>query len=148
MVRIAKRGYVEIPSRLAESSRGWESDRIAGLSHHRWLIDVDPQTPAIRFLQKFHVIHSHWRFSFPSSFFHGLDAERRVSWFFWDGSFEFSEVTIHGLDRIASELEGYVARVRPYPRWRLAVDRSAVRAGAGVRRLLGKAFTLGRKRSQ
>ena len=41
LVRVAKAGYVEVPSRAAEQSRGWEHPRIAGLSHHRWLIEID-----------------------------------------------------------------------------------------------------------
>ena len=40
MVRISRRGYVEIPSRLWETCRGTEHPRLAGLSHHRWLIEI------------------------------------------------------------------------------------------------------------
>ncbi|MEW6482200.1 MAG: methyltransferase domain-containing protein [bacterium] len=38
--RVGKRGYIEVPSRLVESSRGVEPG-IVGWSHHRWLIDID-----------------------------------------------------------------------------------------------------------
>lgn len=134
MVRIGKRGYVEVPSRLAESIRGWESDRIAGLTHHRWLIEIDPEAKALRFLMKHHMIHSHWRFSFPPSFSRSLSEEQRLSWLFWEGSFARSEVILVGHDPIASELEGYVAQVHPYPKWRLRTDRVARRVTHTFRR--------------
>src|SRR5262249_51402692 len=40
IVRIGKRGYIEVPSREAESCRGHEPG-IVGVSHHRWLVDLD-----------------------------------------------------------------------------------------------------------
>ena len=62
-------GYIEVPSRLAETCRGWESDTIAGLSHHRWLIDIDETAAFGRFLMKYHMIHADRRFSFPDHSF-------------------------------------------------------------------------------
>jgi hypothetical protein len=138
MIRVAKRGYVEVPSREAESSRGVEQGQV-GWSHHRWLIDIEGTS--IRFLMKYHLIHSHWRFSFPASYLRGLPEERRVQWLFWEGSFDFQEVTIHGPENIARELEAYVAARRPYPPWRLGLDRrlgEARRVRAGVARRLRK----------
>jgi hypothetical protein len=143
MVRVAKRGYVEVPSRLAESSRGWESARIAGLTHHRWLIDIDPERAEIRFLMKHHMLHAGRKFSFPPSFLRRLPEEKRVSWLFWDGSFTVSEVTIHGLANIAAELEGFVRREYRYPGWLLAADRLADRTRSLARRVAGR-LTRGR----
>lgn len=37
--RVAKRGYIEVPSRLRECTRESASVRLAGWSHHRWLVD-------------------------------------------------------------------------------------------------------------
>jgi len=122
MVRIAKQGYVELPSRLAESCRGWESERIAGLSHHRWLIEIDQAAKDIRFTMKYHIIHSHWRYSFPPSFFRSLADEQRSSWLFWKDRFTWSEVNLVGLDAIVSDLQRYVDRIYPYPQWRLRMD--------------------------
>lgn len=120
MVRVAKRGYIEVPSRLAETCRGVEPGQV-GWTHHRWLVDIEPGQ--VRFLMKYHMLHSHWRYSFPASYLRGLPADRRVQWLDWEGSFAFSETTIHGLDNIARELEGFVQRVRPYPKALLAADR-------------------------
>jgi len=133
MIRIGKRGYVEVPSRECESSRGWEHPRIAGLSHHRWLIEID--AAGLRFLMKYHMIHAHWRFSLPPAYLRSLPEERRVQWLFWEDSFQYEEVTIHGLDRIAAELEGFVERTQRYPRWRLALDRGLRQIDRGVARL-------------
>lgn len=124
MIRVAKRGYIEVPSRPWESSRGSEP-RMAGLSHHRWLIDIDPN--AIRFMMKFHSIHS-WRNSLPPAFLRTLTEQEKVQWIFWDESFKFSEITLHG-DLQVAELRRFVDSVRPHSplllRWDGALDRLA-----------------------
>ncbi len=125
MTRIAKRGYLEVPSRQAESSRGVEPG-LVGWSHHRWLIDIEDG--AVTFLMKYHMIHSQWRLSFPSRYLRNLSEAEKVQWLFWDGQFTYHERTIHGVEAIAHELEEYVARVHPYPAWRLAWDRLARRS--------------------
>lgn len=143
MMRIAKRGYLETPSRRAEASRGWEHPRLAGLSHHRWFVDIEQSH--VRFLMKFHRVHSHWRFSLPRTFLQGLSPEAQVQWLFWDDRFEVSEDTrFHGPAEIDAELERYVASQQPYPAWQLAADRAwrasatlATRAGYWAQRRLG-----------
>jgi Methyltransferase domain len=124
MRRIARRGYIEVPSRLAESCRGLEPGQV-GWSHHRWLIDIDG--PSITFLMKYHRIHSHWRYSLPASYWRTLPESARVQWLFWDDTFEFRERTIHGVEHIEAELEGYVRRTRPYAPALVSVDRSVRR---------------------
>ncbi|HVT18474.1 MAG TPA: hypothetical protein VHQ90_20140 [Thermoanaerobaculia bacterium] len=118
--RIAKAGYLEVPSRIAESSRGVEPGQV-GWSHHRWLIEIEGSH--LSFLMKYHKIHSHWRLSLPERFLRRLADERQRQWLFWNGSFTFSEVTLHGPDTIQAELEKFVQAVHPYPRWLLAADR-------------------------
>lgn len=112
MIRVAKAGYIEIPSRLSEHCRGKEPG-IVGLSHHRWLIEI--QGSHIRFLQKFHAIHGDYRNGLPPSFWKRLTDEQLVTWLFWDGSFTYEEVTIHGVDAINAELAAFVARHYQYP---------------------------------
>jgi len=119
MIRIAKRGYVEVPSRIAESCRGVEPGQV-GWSHHRWLVEIEGN--AIRFLMKYHKIHSHWHFSLPKSYLRSLPEERKVQWLFWENSFNYSEITIHGIDGIAAELERFVQSTNPYPKWLLRAD--------------------------
>jgi hypothetical protein len=135
MVRIGRAGYIEVPSRLAESCRGIERGQV-GWSHHRWLVDVT--NGSLRFLMKYHMIHSHWRFSFPRHFWHSVPEECKVSWLFWQDSFQYSEVTLHGIETIAAELEQFVRRSRPYPEWLMRADASVRGAATLNDRIIGK----------
>jgi hypothetical protein len=110
MIRIGKAGYIEVPSRRWESCRGHEAG-ITGLSHHRWLIDIEGN--GLRFTQKFHKIHN-WRYSLPAAVLRRMQEKEKVSWLFWSDSFEFSEVTLHGAAQV-EELERFVNSVQPYP---------------------------------
>ena len=137
MVRIAKRGYIEVPSRLAESCRGWEYPEQVGLSHHRWLVTINDNS--IEFLMKYHLIHTHWRFSLPFRYFKILSDEKKVQWLFWENSFNYAERMLHGMDAQVAELETFVAGVHPYSRWRLSADRKIRGARNLVQRMIGKA---------
>jgi hypothetical protein len=86
----------------------------AGLSHHRWLIEIEGTH--IRFLQKYHMIHADWRFSLPESFGRRLAPEEAVAHLWWNGSFTWEEVEIHGLAAQEAELREFVDRVGPPPR--------------------------------
>ena len=141
MIRIAKAGYVEVPSRLWETCRGHQTG-IAGLSHHRWLIEI--RDNALIFLQKFHLIHN-WQYSLPAATLREMSEKEKVSWLFWDGSFEFSELTLHGQAQ-TDELERFVKSVRPYPETLLAAHKAwqgvndlPIRAIRKARRTLGLA---------
>jgi hypothetical protein len=143
MIRIAKRGYIEVPSRLSETARGWEHPRMAGLCHHRWLVDIRGND--VEFLMKYHSIHAHWRYSFPSEFSRSLAEERRVQWLFWEGSFGYSEKVIHGIAEVREELESYVRREHPYASWRITaakrfeqVEALTHRVVAGIRRRVSR----------
>jgi hypothetical protein len=117
LVRVGKAGYIEVPSRLFESTRGVERPNTAGLSHHRWLIDIEGNE--IRFLQKYHLIHSHWRYNLPKGHLASLPPVRAVQWLWWKDDFRFSEVTIHGLANQERELERFAQAVYPRSPWRL-----------------------------
>ncbi len=140
LIRVAKAGYIEVPSRVFESCRGVERPRQAGLSHHRWLIEIEGQR--IRFLQKYHMIHADWRLALPASYRRRLTPESSLAWMWWAGSFTFEEVELHGVVAQEAELRAFVERLSPPPAWRLALD-SAWRP---VRRLAGRGSSwLGRK---
>jgi hypothetical protein len=141
LVRVAKRGYIEVPSREWETCRGAEHPQLAGLSHHRWLIDIADNK--ITFRQKWHFIHR-WRFSFPPSHLRALRPEQAVQWLWWDDRFAFEEVFVHGAAEQQAELAEYVARIRPYPRWKLAADRWSEWAGSMARRAANRARRMGR----
>lgn len=132
MIRIAKAGYIEVPSRVAESCRGIEAGQV-GWSHHRWLIDIADD--AIVFTMKYHKIHAHWRFSLPESHLRALDERDQVQWLFWEDRFDFREHHVHGTPAIEEELETFVARHHRYPEWRKTLDTRLRRARYLTRRL-------------
>lgn len=109
MIRIARRGYIEVPSRLIETCRGVEG-RHAGHCHHRWLIDIHGSH--IRFLSKFHTINSDPLCSLPSRHQFSLKPQDRVQWLLWTDGFTYEETTIHGTENIRKELADYVRGVR------------------------------------
>jgi hypothetical protein len=85
--RVAKAGYVEVPSRLEEQSWGVHGEW-AGWSHHRWLIDVVED--GLVFGHKSHAVHRLGN-HFPRGFWETLTPERRVQWLWWEGSFDARE---------------------------------------------------------
>ncbi len=141
MIRIGRAGYIEVPSRVAESCRGVEPGQV-GWSHHRWLIDM--RSGAIRFMMKYHAIHSHRSMSLPRRFLRRLNEAETVQWMFWTGSFAYVERIIHGPDNMRAELRNYVQHVHPYPGWLIAADRATRRTGLFARRALVKARLLRR----
>ena len=113
MVRIAKAGYIEVPSRLEEQSYGFQGPW-AGWGHHRWLIDViEPTDTAsgggrIEFVFKHHILHNRPSDHFPPGFHEGLPPEALVSTLWWEDSFEFGERTFVSPEEIDSYLAEFV----------------------------------------
>jgi hypothetical protein len=108
--RVARAGYVEVPSRLAEQSRGVQGDWV-GWGHHHWLIELHGRR--LDFLFKPHLLHARQEFSFPRSFYDGLADEQRVEQLWWDGAFEAREVLLFEPGALDADLAGYVARHLP-----------------------------------
>ena len=135
MARIGKSGYIEVPSRAAKASRGSEPS-VAGLSHHRWLIDIEAQS--VPFLMKFHCIHR-WKCSLPATYLRSLSEEDKVRWLFWNDTFDFSETVIHGAEEQAAELERFVRSVRPYSTLALAGERAVEKTIHFANRVAGYA---------
>jgi hypothetical protein len=131
MKRVAKAGYIEVPSRLEEQSVGVNGPFV-GWSHHRWLIDVDESH--IQFVLKLHSLHSRPDQQFPRRFWERLSEEERVQTMWWEGDFSAGERVF--LDEAESDryLGGLVERelaARP-----LGLEAARDRAKA-LRRLRG-----------
>jgi hypothetical protein len=107
MTRIARAGYVEVPSRLEEQSWGVTGEYV-GWSHHRWLIEIDDAR--IEFVQKFHSIHANSRHHFPAGFLDRLSPEERVATLWWEDCFEFEERVLIGAEEANDYLEGFIQR--------------------------------------
>jgi SAM-dependent methyltransferase len=143
IVRVGKRGYIEVPSRAFESTRGIEQSNLAGLSHHRWLIEIGERR--IDFYPKYGLIHD-WRYSLPRAHRKRLGGKGAVQWLWWEGDFEFREVVRHGMDEVETDLARYVHATCPHPDWKLALDgkwRRALHLARRARQIL----TAGRRGS-
>jgi hypothetical protein len=89
LVRVARAGYVEVPSRLEEQSLGVDGERWAGWSHHRWLCDV--REGGIRFVHKPHHLHARPDRHLSAAFHARLAPEQRTACLWWSGSFAYGE---------------------------------------------------------
>jgi hypothetical protein len=91
IVRVGRAGYVEVPSRLVEQSRGVQGDWV-GWSHHHWLVDVDQEDPYVRFVLKPHELSRRDAdIAFPEGAAARLAPEEQVSCLWWEGEFGFGE---------------------------------------------------------
>jgi methyltransferase family protein len=106
MNRIAKAGYIEVPSRLDEQTRGVHGPWV-GWSHHRWLVDIDPN--GLELVFKHHVIHFDERYSFPLAFHQTLSDSDLVHAFWWDESFACRERVLTEPAGLDEYLAGFVS---------------------------------------
>jgi hypothetical protein len=88
LVRVAKAGYVEVPSRLEEQTYGMQGPWV-GWGHHHWLVDVGDAR--LDFTFKHHILHGKPEAHFPAGFADGLSAADRVQRLWWKDSFTAAE---------------------------------------------------------
>jgi hypothetical protein len=103
LIRVSKAGYIEVPSRLEEQSRGFQGPWV-GWGHHHWLIDLAGDE--ITFVFKHHVMHGRASDHFPLGFRDSLTEEERVQCLWWDGAFRYRERIFTD----AAELDDYLAK--------------------------------------
>jgi len=109
MTRIARAGYVEVPSRLEEQTYGFQGPW-AGWGHHRWLIDVSDV--AIELVFKHHVLHHRASDHFPAGFREALTPAQRVQTLWWEGSLQCRERVFTSGPELDRYLAEYVSRHR------------------------------------
>lgn len=110
IVRIAKQGYIEVPSRIAESTVDRKT-AIVGAYHHRWLVTIEDNK--LTFEMKYHLIHRKG-LHLPAHTLELLRPEEQVQWLFWEGSFEFAEASIPvGEQEIEERLLAFVRANAP-----------------------------------
>ncbi len=85
--RVAKAGYLEVPSRIEEHMTGIHGPW-PGWAHHRWVCEIDEA--AITFVHKSHAMPS-----IPHS---PLPPERRVQWLWWEGGFAYRERILRSIE--------------------------------------------------
>lgn len=108
--RVAKAGYVEVPSRLEEQSYGFQGPW-AGWGHHHWLIDV--RGAEIDFVFKHHVLHGRASDHFPKAFHASLSPEQRVQELWWKEGFRYRERVIVSAEELDSYLADFVSEHGP-----------------------------------
>lgn len=92
--RIAKRGYIETPSRAAESTYGVESYRFTGSHHHRWFVEfIDGR---LRFTHKDPYVLEKKRGIY-------LIHTPAVVSLFWEGEFKYEEGVLHQTKKALEE---------------------------------------------
>ena len=86
--RVARAGYIEVPSRLEEQCYGVNGPWV-GWSHHRWLVDV--VDGELQFVHKPHMLCGRPEFFLPPELGARLTPEQRVETLFWQGEVRASE---------------------------------------------------------
>lgn len=114
MRRIAKAGYIEVPSRVVEQSKGIENPRHAGFYHHRWLITCHKNR--LEFRHKPHVLHSVKnaivvRIS-PGQIINPRHATVTLN---WSGDFEAVEILEFDEGKVINELCAFATDARRLP---------------------------------
>ncbi|MEX2195976.1 MAG: methyltransferase domain-containing protein [Thermoleophilaceae bacterium] len=102
--RVARAGYIEVPSRLEEQSYGIQGPWV-GWGHHHWLTEI--AGGRVQFVFKHHILHGRESFRLPRAFWAALSPEERVESLWWEGAFEVGERVFVDPD----ELEGYLERL-------------------------------------
>lgn len=100
--RVAKAGYIEVPSRIAESTRGVERPFYCGYYHHRWLCEVENTN--ISFMFKPAMIHAYRKFHFRKSLLKKVNPRYDFVGFFWSENFGFKEKIIIERDDVQKNL--------------------------------------------
>ncbi len=141
--RVARAGYIEVPSRLEEQSRNVQGPWV-GWGHHHWLIDVGDDDISVVF--KPHILGGIPGSAFPAGFADALPAADRLQMLWWEGGFGCRERLFYEPEKLNAYLTGFVAdnldRV-PAP----AAGRPAVKLPGAAQKLLRRARAAARARS-
>jgi len=88
LIRVAKAGYIEVPSRFRECLKGNLNSIVSGWEHHRWVIDVEDGTVA--FTMK-HPFFNHFDFLGERRRERAFDYLHQFTGIHWVGSFNYVE---------------------------------------------------------
>ena len=112
IMRIGKKGYIEVPSMKIELTKGIMNKDYAGYYHHRWLVEIKNNLIIFRF--KPHFIHKDKRFHFPSKFLKELSGKEKIDFLFWNKEFNSEERIQISRDKFEEFIYNYVKE--NYPR--------------------------------
>lgn len=147
IARVAKAGYIEVPTVLAEMIQGIQGPWL-GHNHHRWICRVDEAANEVVFIHKSHDVHFDWRVRVSPRNAQQLADEEHLQGLFWEGTFGArEEIHIDTPFPLDSYAETVRQRFAPSPlELKLKQGRERARFEAGramapVRRQLVKAVT-------
>ena len=109
LIRVAKAGYIEVPSRLEEHSYGFQGPWV-GWGHHRWFVDV--ADGRLEFVMKHHVVHGPPANHFPLRFYRRLRDDEKAQSMWWNDSFDYRERVILEAGELNPYLSDFVASHR------------------------------------
>jgi SAM-dependent methyltransferase len=112
LARVAKAGYVEVPSLQEELTYGIQGPWV-GWGHHHWLMLV--KDGGIEFVFKHHVVNrddSH----LPAGSLDGVAVEQRVQTLWWEGAFRARERFMVTAEELDPFLAGLAAHAPPAAR--------------------------------
>ncbi len=115
--RVARGGYIEVPSRLVESTRGVERPFFCGYYHHRWLCEVlgGVLEQSIQFQFKPAMLHAYRKFYLSKPWYARVNPDLAVSYFFWQESFGYSEKIIIDRDEVQRDLQCFRRKAKAMP---------------------------------
>ncbi len=133
MSRVARAGYIEVPSLLDELT--WRNPEASGgawvgHSHHRWLCARRGDT--LEFLVKAHSLHDDRRVRIPPRWARRLSPEERVLAHFWEGRLPARERPAIDSYPVQELVRAVEERFAP-PRWERAARTAGERARASAR---------------
>ena len=103
--RVARAGYIEVPSRLEEQSPNVQGPWV-GWGHHHWLVDVEGED--ISFVFKPHILGGLPGSSFPVGFADRLSDGDRIQMLWWEGGFGYRERLFYEPDELNAYLTEFV----------------------------------------
>ncbi|MFC1682111.1 class I SAM-dependent methyltransferase [Nanoarchaeota archaeon] len=120
LIRVGKRGYIEIPSMASELTKGLANKKYCGYYHHRWLVEIRNDKVIFRF--KPHFIHNDWRFHLPKKYKKRMNKEEEVDYLFWDNDFDYCEVIQISRDKIEKYIYDFVKNKKVYPKIKYVIN--------------------------
>lgn len=125
LCRVARAGYIEVPSRVVEQSLGVEHPSYAGYYHHRWLISCEGG--CLEFRHKPHVLHAvHDAIVASVGTLWAINERYSITTLEWSDSFAYREVLEFDEDSVVDELCAFAREARRLPDLTVRCPRSCL----------------------
>lgn len=140
LIRVGKRGYIEVPSIEVELTKGIANNKYCGYYHHRWFVEIKNKKITFRF--KPHFIHSNWKFHLPKWYKKRISKDREVNYLFWDKKFDYCEIIQISRDKTEKYIADFIKEKGVYSDMRYALDNIAFQIKDLTARIKKKLYPL------